>query len=150
MRYEFLKETVLEKYGIPMFSITNADAKICGYAQKPFDIPEELTFHPSTETFIFEKAVMLGGVVRGGVVRGGVVKASMLQIQGTRHFVYASFTEDGTRIDLGIGCEFHDIDWWPKNFESLGKQQGYTQEQIEEYALYIKLFCARYYPEKLT
>lgn len=92
---------------------------------------------------------MHGGVMRGGVMWGGEIEVSMLQIQGTRHFCYASFTEDGKEIWLGIGCEFHSIDWWLENFEQIGKSESYTPDQIAEYKLYIDLFALRY-PSKTT
>lgn len=94
--------------------------------------------------------------MRGGVMHGGVVEVSMLQIQGTRHFCYASPTKDGKEIWLGIGCEFHSIDWWIENYKSTGEAEGYTgeaegytEDEIAEYLAYINLFAQRYRPELL-
>lgn len=92
---------------------------------------------------------MHGGEMRGGVMHGGEIEVSMLQIQGTRHFCYASPTENGESIWLGIGCMFHPIEWWIEKFESVGKSKGYPTEQIAEYKLYIDLFALRY-PSKTT
>jgi hypothetical protein len=93
---------------------------------------------------VMRGGVMCGGEMHGGVMHGGEIKVSMLQIQGTRHFCYASPTVTGESIWLGIGCEFHSIEWWLENFESVGKSKGYTTEQIAEYKLYIDLFALRY------
>jgi hypothetical protein len=93
--------------------------------------------------------VMHGGEMHGGVMRGGVVEVSMLQIQGTRHFCYASPTKDGKEIWLGIGCEFHSIDWWIENYKSTGEAEGYTEDEIAEYLAHINLFAQRYRPELL-
>ena len=32
-----------------------------------------------------------------------------------------------------------EIEYWVKNFEKIGKENGYTEEQIKEYGLYINL-----------
>jgi len=71
----------------------------------------------------------------------------MLQIQGTRHFCYASFTEGGGEIWLGIGCHFHPAEWWVENYMDIGKKERYSEDEIVEYAAYINLFCKRYRPE---
>jgi hypothetical protein len=98
---------------------------------------------------VMHGGVMRGGEMHGGVMRGGVVEVSMLQIQGTMHFCYASPTEDGKEIWLGIGCEFHPIDWWIENYKSTGEAEGYTEDEIAEYLAHINLFAQRYRPELL-
>lgn len=158
MKYTFSENTVAEFYGRQFYSITNELGELCAYSERIFEIEKEVVLHPG-KTLIFEEAVLIkgemrggvmwGGVMRGGVMHGGemwggVIEVSMLQIQGTRHFCYASPTKTGESIWLGIGCEFHPIEWWIENFESVGKSEGYTTEQIAEYKLYIDLFALRY------
>ncbi len=72
-----------------------------------------------------------GGVFRGGVFRGGWL---ILQIQGSKHFVNIP---NGT--DIKIGCQCHDGEYWLKNFERIGKIEGYSDDQIAEYKMYIDL-----------
>ena len=44
----------------------------------------------------------------------------------------------GTGI-INIGCHKNDIDYWLKNYERIGKIEGYTTDEIEEYKGYILL-----------
>jgi len=37
-----------------------------------------------------------------------------------------------------IGCESHPIDYWMEHYVEVGKQHGYTSEQIEEYGRHIQ------------
>ena len=67
-------------------------------------------------------------------VYGNAWEKSPLQIQGTRHFV--NFCAKGI---LKIGCHELKIDVWLKKFKTIGKENGYTEEQIKEYGLYIEL-----------
>lgn len=112
-------------------------------------MPDEVTLYAGGKTLVFEKAVLIRGEMRGGVMRGGEIEVSMLQIQGARHFCYASFTEDGKEIWLGIGCEFHPIQWWIENYETVGEKEDYAIEEVAEYSDYIQLFTKRYAPELL-
>ena len=84
-----------------------------------------------------------GGDFRGGNFHGGDYEVSMLQIQGSKHFCYAYFEDDGS-ICLGIGCERHSIEWWIESYSEIGNNENYTAEQVDEYKLYIDLFAARY------
>ena len=53
---------------------------------------------------------------------------SPLQIQGSRHLLYVA----GPSV-IGIGCERHSAEWWLENYESEGRENGYTDAQIAEY-----------------
>ena len=97
----------------------------------------------------FRGGTFLGGTFRGGdflggTFRGGTYEVPMLQIQGTRHFLYAYFNEENS-VELGIGCERHPIEWWQENYKKTGMKKGYSSDQIEEYAQYIELFAKRYH-----
>jgi hypothetical protein len=103
---------------------------------------------------VIRGGVIWGGEIWGGEIRGGVheygkLEISLLQIQGTKHFCYARFSEDEKTIELGIGCERHSIEWWLENYELTGKCESYEQEEISEYYEYIRLFATRYAPELL-
>ena len=84
-----------------------------------------------------------GGNFHGGNFRGGDYEVLMLQIQGSKHFCYAYFSEEDNSVCLGIGCERHTIEWWLENYASIGQEENYTDEQVDEYKLYIDLFAAR-------
>ena len=85
-----------------------------------------------------------GGDFHGGYFHGGDYEVLMLQIQGSKHFCYAYFSEEDNSVCLGIGCERHTIEWWLENYASIGQEENYTDEQVDEYKLYIDLFAARY------
>ena len=67
-------------------------------------------------------------------VSGDAWKVSPLQIQGTKH--YFNIYKKGY---IKIGCIVKSIEDWEKQFEQIGKEHGYTEEQIKEYGLYIQL-----------
>ena len=42
---------------------------------------------------------------------------------------------------INIGCKKYSIDEWKKHFKSIGKSEGYTPEEIEEYREYIEFIA---------
>ena len=67
-------------------------------------------------------------------VYGGRWAVTPLQINGTMHsFNVCSATE------IQIACKTHTVAWWEAHYVEVGTREGYTQDQIEEYGLYIKL-----------
>lgn len=70
---------------------------------------------------------------------------SPLQIQGTRHFLNAcAYTE------IAIGCHQQTIAWWLKHYQAVGRKEGYSPDEIEEYGTYIRLFAQRYSTNSTT
>ena len=67
-------------------------------------------------------------------VSGDDWEKSTLQIQGTFNFL--NVYKKGF---LKIGCKEFSLEFWKENFEKIGKENGYTDEQIIEYGLYIDL-----------
>ena len=65
-------------------------------------------------------------------VSGGAWETSPLYIQGTRHAVTNS-----SYGFLNIGCIKLSFSEWKKKYRAVGKQQGYTVEQIKEYGTII-------------
>ena len=118
---------------------------------------------------VIRGGVIRGGVIRGGEIRGGEIRGgeiwggeiwggeiwggkyeiSLLQIQGTRHYCYATPTDSG-EIHLGIGCHINTIAYWLENYVSVGQSEDYSPDEIAEYFEYIKLYATRYQPELLT
>ena len=46
--------------------------------------------------------------------------------------------------EIQIGCMVKDFDYWLKNYERVGKAEGYTDVQITEYKSYIDLIVNKY------
>ena len=156
--YKFSEKTTAEFYGRKFYEIQDESGKCVAYSERIFEIPEAVRFLGGGKCLIFEKAVIrggdfyggdfrggnfYGGDFRGGNFHGGDYEVSMLQIQGSKHFCYAYFEDDGS-ICLGIGCERHSIEWWIESYSEIGNNENYTAEQVDEYKLYIDLFAARY------
>ena len=141
--YKLSENTTAEFYGRKFYEIQNESGKCVAYSERVFEIPEAVKFLGGGKCLIFEKANFLGGDFRGGNFYGGYYEVSMLQIQGSKHFCYAYFEDDGS-ICLGIGCERHSIEWWIESYSEIGNNENYTAEQVDEYKLYIDLFAARY------
>jgi hypothetical protein len=60
-----------------------------------------------------------------------------MQIRGTKHFIT---TCSHTRI--AIGCQTHTVAEWQSGFKAIGKDRGYTADQIAEYALIIEFVAS--------
>ena len=75
----------------------------------------------------------------GAVIGDGAVIVRSIFITGTRHLVNWYSTEI-----LHIGCHKKEIDWWLENYETIGKKEGYTEDQIKEYYGYI-MICKQMY-----
>jgi hypothetical protein len=67
------------------------------------------------------------------------IKLPILSIQGSCHYL---FYMDGK---IEIGCENHTVAEWLSDYETIGKNNGYTVEQVAEYKQYIDM-CAVFSP----
>ena len=79
-------------------------------------------------------ADLCGANLYGANLRGAKnIKLPILSLNGSKHSLY--YIND----IIQIGCEKHSVDEWIKNYESIGKNNDYTEEQITEYGNYIKM-----------
>ncbi len=44
---------------------------------------------------------------------------------------------------ISIGCEHHTYDVWLAEYEAIGRQRGYSDDEIADYGVWIKLAVAR-------
>ena len=58
-------------------------------------------------------------------------KQKVLQIQGSRHQITAIDSE------VRIGCHVKLLAEWLKHYKAIGKAEGYSESQIEEYGLHL-------------
>ena len=65
-------------------------------------------------------------------VISGTWKKSPLYIQGTRDSVTYCGPDQ-----IAIGCEIHSFSEWLEQYETIGRKNGYTEAEIEEYKEYI-------------
>jgi len=61
---------------------------------------------------------------------------SPLFISGTKHSVTTC-----THTKIQIGCQCYSVAQWQAHYKSIGKAQGYTPDQVEEYGMILAL-CA--------
>jgi hypothetical protein len=67
------------------------------------------------------------------LVFGYAWETSPLCIQGTKHAITNSSCGH-----LTIGCKTLTFAEWKKQYKDIGKENGYTPEQIKEYGAHIK------------
>ena len=69
-------------------------------------------------------------------VSGDAWVFSPLYIQGPRHAL--------TNCKYGyiqIGCHCNTFAYWQKHYKAIGRAEGYTEEEIEQYGLFIQMFA---------
>jgi len=66
-------------------------------------------------------------------IRYSNVTSTVIGIQGSKGYINL----DGEYIH--IGCKGHKIDYWLDNYESIGKDNGYNEDEILEYGDLIKV-----------
>jgi len=90
---------------------------------------------------VYGNAIVYGDAHVSGNARVGnnaKFEKSPLYIVGTKYSAYQFDNEK-----LGIGCEIHTVDVWERHGAELGRRDGFTDEQIEEYFDYVHLFAKR-------
>ena len=71
--------------------------------------------------------------LRGANLRGANLKNTVVSFyEMSKHDIIVQ--ED----EIYIGCEYHKIDYWLKHYVAIGKEHGYTNEEIEEYGRVLR------------
>lgn len=102
--------------------------------------PEEQHQHKNGSGWVANTATVAGTAYIGPDARvfgdaqvfDNAWKTSPLYIQGSKHAL--------TNCAYGqiiIGCQVHSFSEWKKLYKKIGKENGYTAEQIKEYGLHI-------------
>ena len=68
------------------------------------------------------------------MIYGGEIIKSPLQIQGSKHFCIVCKPNY-----LRIGCNEFSFEYWNENYKSIGSENGYSNEEIEEYGIFISI-----------
>ena len=114
----------------------SGDAQVSGNAQ----ISDNARVYGESQVYgnsrVYGDAQISGGarVYGESQVHGDAWGTSPLQIQGSRH----TLTECKKGF-LQIGCKCYTFKEWELHFEAIGKAEGYSENQIQEYKLYIDL-----------
>ncbi len=117
------------------------DAWVSGYAH----ISEHA--HISDNALVYDNARVFGSTwisgdahIRGDAlvsgdaqIFGGTWEKSPLSIQGTRDALTTS-----SHTEITVGCVTFTVEEWLKNYKEIGKENDYSDEEIEEYFSLIK------------
>ena len=81
-------------------------------------------------------ADLRGADLRGADLSGakGIIPVA-LQIGGSKHWIVVREIRKIT-----IGCMHETIEWWEEHYRAVGRKEGYTDAQVEEYAEHIR-YC---------
>ncbi|HEX9804272.1 MAG TPA: hypothetical protein VGA67_01180 [Candidatus Dojkabacteria bacterium] len=71
-------------------------------------------------------------VCENAMVYGDSWEKSPIYIQGSKFAITTS-----SHNEITIGCISHPIDHWLENYESIGKEHNFSEDEIEEYRSYI-------------
>lgn len=58
----------------------------------------------------------------------GTARGNLLRLTGTRDSMIVV-----NESVVAIGCYVHSLDWWAEHYNAIGKVEGYSREEIEEY-----------------
>ena len=89
------------------------------------------TAHVDEFAYVGEDALVSGNAC----VSGDAWEKSPLYIQGVRHALTNS-----KHGHISIGCHEHTFEYWQEHYKAIGRVEGYTAEEIEQYGLFIKMF----------
>jgi hypothetical protein len=69
-----------------------------------------------------------------------LTKANISNIIGKRIITFQGNKDFAYYVDgyIKIGCEYHTLDYWIKNYERIGTEAEYSSEDIESYGNWIK------------
>jgi len=65
------------------------------------------------------------------------LREALIFIHGSRHQLQYNKEIN----ELRIGCHVHSLDKWLKSYKSIGDEECYTEEQIEEYKQYMDMLA---------
>ena len=84
-------------------------------------------------------ADLRGADLRGADLRGADLKNTILENNAILTFIYNKHTAYffGTN-EITIGCHKYSIDYWVENYEKIGKDNDYTEDEIKKYGKFIK------------
>lgn len=97
------------------------------------------TAYVAPKAYVGPGAWVSGGARVSGEARvyGGVWGQSPLYIQGSKHAV-----TNCAPGKISVGCEVHSFDDWRANYQTIGRQHGYTNAQIAEYGRILEFVIA--------
>ena len=86
-----------------------------------------------SEADLSEANLFGAGLSGANLSKANLFGAKIVVFQFSKHF---AFYHEGF---IQIGCEYHSLDEWLKDYKKIGKDNKYTDLEIEAYGDWIKL-----------
>ena len=93
----------------------------------------------------FYRTYLRGAYLRGANLRGADLRgADLSEIKGKEILTFQAGKDFAYSCDgfIKIGCMEHPIEYWLNNFEEIGKDNDYTENEIRLYGIFIKFISA--------
>ena len=117
----------------------SGDARVYGNARVSGDAQVYGNAQVSGNARVSGDAQVSGNARVSGDARvyGDAWESSPLYIHGTRHALTLC-----SHNQIAAGCHVHSIAEWLKRYKVIGRSEGYSKNQIEEYGVYLNLLAA--------
>ena len=91
----------------------------------------------SGDAQVYGNALVYGNAwVSGNArVRGDAWETTPLYIAGMKHSL-----SNSRHGHILIGCHEHTFAYWLDHYKAIGRAEGYSEEEIKQYGLFIELF----------
>ena len=106
-----------------------------GLVQDTVKIDETVYVGPNAQVYGNARVSSNAWVYGNARVYGDAWVSSPLYIQGTKHALTNS-----KYGHIAIGCHEHTFAYWQEHYKAIGRAEGYTKEEIEQYGLFIQMF----------
>jgi hypothetical protein len=127
--YESVKDCLEKNRGANLEGANLMDANLLGANLRGANLGGA-----NLEGAYLDGANLEGANLEGANLEGARgISLPILNIQGSAYHLFYM----GGKIS--IGCETHTVEYWMKNYKTIGEEHSYTAEQINEYYGYIKI-----------
>lgn len=76
---------------------------------------------------------MYGGEMRGGTLRGGVIHKGMIVTRDPIHLILPKHHITVADNMAAVGCKVHDFAHWRSHIEEIGRNHGYSKDEVAFY-----------------
>ena len=132
--YASIKEALEKNCGANLRGANLREADLCGANLCVADLCEANLREANLYGADLSAANLYGANLCGANLREArSINLPIVTIIGSRHPF--QFLND----IIKIGCHKYSVDYWIQNYQSIGKNEDYSEEQIKEYGNYIMM-----------
>ena len=130
-KYELTEETK-DFYGIKLFRIRRTSTgELGGFVAAEKNLDQSGNAWVSGDARVYGNAQVSGNAR----VRGDAWETTPLYIAGMKHSL-----SNSRHGHILIGCHEHTFAYWLDHYKAIGRAEGYSEEEIKQYGLFIELF----------